>query len=109
MAEPTERPTLLLFGAATDGPSRRVEAFLAQVLQRRHNHDTFAIRFVPADQRPDLVERFRVNEIPSLLLVVDKRVQGRLARPRGCVDIESFLAPWLKRTGRHNEPTVLAR
>jgi thioredoxin-like negative regulator of GroEL len=98
MAESTKKPALLLFGTATDGRSRRVEGFLAQVLQRRQNHDTFTIRFVPADQRPDLIERFRINEIPTLLVVADKRVQARLAQPTGCVDIKSFLAPWLKRT-----------
>jgi hypothetical protein len=27
--------------------------------------------------------------------VEDKRVQARLERPRGCREIETFLAPWL--------------
>jgi len=108
MAEPTTRPSLLLFGTASDGHSRRVEAFLAQVLQRRRNHETFSIRFVAADQRPDLVERFRINEIPTLLLVADKRVRGRLSQPKGCADIEAFLAPWLKSARLRNTPKTAA-
>jgi len=35
-----------------------VEAFVAQVLQRHSNHDTFLIDLVEAGERPDLHERF---------------------------------------------------
>jgi hypothetical protein len=34
--------------------------------------------------------------MPTLVVVKDKHVQARLERPRGCREIESFLAPWLK-------------
>jgi hypothetical protein len=33
-------PGLLFFHSPTEGSSRRVEGFLAQVLQRRRNHET---------------------------------------------------------------------
>jgi hypothetical protein len=29
-------------------------------------------------------------------VVADKRVAGLLSQPRGCEEIQSFLAPWLK-------------
>jgi hypothetical protein len=29
------------------------------------------------------------------LVVEEKKVRGRLEQPRGCRDIENFLAPWL--------------
>ncbi|MDQ4030666.1 MAG: thioredoxin family protein [Actinomycetota bacterium] len=72
-----------------------MEGFLAQVLQRRRNHATFRVYRVDEHERPDLLDRFRVEFVPTLLVVDQKRVRGRLVRPRGCREIESFLAPWL--------------
>jgi hypothetical protein len=66
------------------------------VLQRRRNHETFAIRYVAREERPDLLERFRVADTPTIVVVEEKRVRGRLAQPRGCEDIQTFLAPWLR-------------
>jgi hypothetical protein len=42
---------------------------------------------------PGLIERFRVETLPTLVVVEDKVVRGRLERPRGCREIEGFLAP----------------
>ena len=92
---PAARPKLVFFFSETSGPCRRVEGYLAQVLQRRANHDTFAIYFVDANERPDLVERFRVDRLPTLLVVEERRVRGRVVAPRGCREIEAFLASWL--------------
>src|SRR5207244_5894219 len=39
-----EKPSLLFFHSAASGRCRRVEGFMAQVLQRRSNHETFKIR-----------------------------------------------------------------
>jgi thioredoxin-like negative regulator of GroEL len=90
------KPLLVFFYSERSGRCRRAEGFLAQVLQRRRNHETFRVRRVPADERGDLVERFRVDRVPTLLVVADKRVRGRLVEPRGCEEIQTFLAPWLK-------------
>jgi hypothetical protein len=35
-----EKPKLVFALSGRDGRSRRLDAYLAQVLQRRHNHDT---------------------------------------------------------------------
>jgi hypothetical protein len=72
-----------------------VEGFLAQVLQRRRNHETFKLYVVEENDRPDLVERFGVELMPTLVVVEGKAVRARLERPRGCREIERFLAPWL--------------
>jgi hypothetical protein len=66
-----------------------------KVLQRRRNHGTFKLYRVAQEERPDLVERFAVEELPVLVVVEGERVQARLERPRGCREIEEFLAPWL--------------
>jgi DNA-binding HxlR family transcriptional regulator len=91
-----ERPTLVVFLSARCGSSRRAEGFLATILQRRHNHETFRLVRVNVDARPDLVERFHVTEIPALLIVANRRVRGRLSKPRGCAEIRQLLSPWLK-------------
>ncbi|TMK69684.1 MAG: thioredoxin family protein [Actinobacteria bacterium] len=90
-----EKPRLVFFHSAVSGHCRRVEGFLAQVLQRRRNHGTFRVVRVAEEERPDLLERFAVAELPTLVVVEGKTVRGRLERPRGCRDIEGFLAPWL--------------
>jgi thioredoxin-like negative regulator of GroEL len=94
-AEAQARPQLVFFFSKFDGRCRRVEGFIAQVLQRRKNHETFALRQVDVDERPDLAERFRIDEVPTLLVAADRRVRARLQHPRGCRDIEAMLQPWL--------------
>jgi thioredoxin-like negative regulator of GroEL len=90
------KPRLVFFFSRVCGKCRRVEGFIAQVLQRRRNHGTFVLLPVDADEHPDLLERFNVEEVPTLLVVSDRQVRGRLAHPRGCRDIEDLLAPWLR-------------
>ena len=92
----TEKPALVFFESGQSGPSRRAEGFLAQVLQRRRNHETFKLYRVDENERPDLLARFAVESVPTLVVVEDKIVRARLERPRGCREIETFLAPWLK-------------
>ena len=94
-SEATVKPRLVFFHSSFSGQCRRVEGFLAQVLQRRRNHGTFRLYRVAQEERPDLVERFEVDEMPTLVVVEGHTVRGRLERPRGCRDIEAFLAPWL--------------
>jgi thioredoxin-like negative regulator of GroEL len=90
-----EQLRLVFFHSTLSGHCRRVEGFLAQVLQRRRNHGTFKVVPVAEEERPDLLERFRIDTVPTLLVVEGSSVAGRLERPRGCRDIEGFLAPWL--------------
>ena len=90
------RPRLVFFSSRESGRSRRIEGFLAQVLQRRRNYDTFDVFHVDAAERPELFARLRVERLPTLLVVEDKQVRARLEEPRGCADIEETLRPWLK-------------
>lgn len=92
----TVKPSLVFFHSGVSGPSRRAEGFLAQVLQRRRNHDTFKLYRVNREDRPDLVERFAIEAVPTLVVVEGKSVRAKLERPRGCRDIERFLGPWLQ-------------
>lgn len=90
------KPGLVFFHSAVSGRCRRVEGYIAQVLQRRRNHETFRYYAVASEQRPDLVEKFGVTQVPTLVVLEDKTVRARLESPRGCREIERFLAPWLQ-------------
>ena len=90
------KPGLVFFHSSVSGRCRRVEGFLAQVLQRRRNHETFKFYSVASEERPDLVDKFAIRQLPSLVIVENKVVSARLESPRGCRDIELFLAPWLQ-------------
>jgi thioredoxin-like negative regulator of GroEL len=95
-ARQPSRPLLVFFTSSTSGRCRRAEAHLAQVLQRRHNHGTFSVKFVDHESRADLFDRFRVERSPTLMVVDEKVIRGKLVDPRGCAEIQTFLAPWLK-------------
>src|SRR5688572_9089888 len=93
---PATQPRLIFFTSSVSGQCRRVEGFLAQVLQRRRNHGTFRVLVVDEDERPDLVRRFRVAALPTLVVVEGRTERARLEQPRGCRDIEALLGPWLR-------------
>jgi hypothetical protein len=50
---------------------------------------------VAEEERPDLLERFKIETVPTLVVIQGRAVAGRLERPRGCREIEGFLSPWL--------------
>jgi len=92
---PDAKPMLVFVHAPQNGRCRRAEGYLAQVLQRRRNHETFRLQRLNADAHPELAERFRIDTLPTLLVVEEKVVRGRLEDPRGCREIAAFLEPWL--------------
>jgi len=91
----TARPLLCFIYSPTSGPSRRAEGFLAQVLQRRKNHQAFVIQRINCDERPDLVAKLGAKTVPSLVVVENRRVRARLEGVSGCKNIEQLLEPWL--------------
>ena len=90
------KPTLAFVYSATSGASRRAEGFLAQVLQRRGNHETFTLRRIDYETHRDLAKRLGVERTPAIVVIEAKRVRARLERPRGCVEITQTLARWLR-------------
>jgi thioredoxin-like negative regulator of GroEL len=91
-----DRPRLVFFCSKASGRSRRVEGYLSQVLQRRRNHESFRLYNIDVDEQPELAARFLIDEVPTIVVVEGKHVQGRLQAPRGCREIERLLAPWLR-------------
>ena len=91
---PDKLPHLVFFTSQRSGPARRMESLLAHIA--RKERDRVRVSKVDVDDRPDLAERFRVEQVPSLALVVRKkvvsRIDGRATAPR----IESMLEPHLE-------------
>ena len=92
------KPRLVFFYSATCGASRRAEALLGHVLQHNRNHDTFVVHRVNVSERPDLADRFAVEQTPAVRVVVGKRVVARGDRPRTVSDLQNILGPWLRQT-----------
>ncbi len=95
VAQPEERPRLVFFYSPLSGRCRRVEGFIAQVLQRRRNHETFELVRVAVEQRPDIAKKFRIEEVPTICIVEDRKLKRRVVAPRGCSDLEQELEEWL--------------
>ena len=91
-----ERPQLLFFFDVKSGPCRRIEAYVSQVLQQRHNHETFRLVRINVERYPDFVERFAVEEVPTIMVIAGRRIRARLAAPKGRREIQNLLPPWLQ-------------
>jgi hypothetical protein len=89
------RPRLVFFYSPVSGRCRRAEGFLAQVLQRRHNHDTFELHRVSVDRHPELAKRYGVESVPAICVVENRRIKRRIVAPSGCAELERELQPWL--------------
>jgi thioredoxin-like negative regulator of GroEL len=88
------RPMLVFFCSQRSGPARRMESLLAHLARKERQR--LRIRRVDVDAHRELADRFRVETVPTLVLVVGKqavgRVDGRASAPR----IERLLAEHLE-------------
>jgi thioredoxin-like negative regulator of GroEL len=91
-----DKPGLIYFHSSRSGKCRRIEGYIAQVLQHRRNHDTFKYYAVAQEERPDLLEKFGIELTPTIVVLERQAIAARLESPRGSKDIERFLQPWLK-------------
>ena len=92
----SERPLLVFFWSERSGPARRMESLLAHIARRER--DTLHVKRVDVDERPDLVEKFRISQVPSLALVIRKRVVARLEGRSTAPKIDSMLEENLERS-----------
>jgi thioredoxin 1 len=86
-------PILLFFTASTSGPARRMESLLAHLA--RKERDRLRIARIDVDESPDWVDRLGVTDVPTLVLVKERRpverLEGRVSAPQ----IERMIAPYL--------------
>ena len=86
-------PMLVFFTRSTSGPARRMESLLAHV--QRKERDRLRVRRVDADEHPRLLEKFAVEKVPSLVLVIDQRVVARIDGRANMPRIEELLEEYL--------------
>ncbi|HEX5800706.1 MAG TPA: thioredoxin family protein [Gaiellaceae bacterium] len=78
------RPLLVFFWSERSGPARRMESLLAHLARKERAR--LRVRRVDVDASPELAERFKIEVVPTLVLVKDKqavaRLDGRTSAPR---------------------------
>jgi thioredoxin-like negative regulator of GroEL len=93
-------PLLVFFTSVKSGPARRMESLVAHIAHRER--DRLRVLHVDVDQRGDIVEKLKVEDVPTLVLVVGRkavaRIDGRASAPK----IEAMLA------GHLGEPLTAA-
>src|SRR3954468_16967579 len=87
------RPLLVFFYTPSSGPARRMESLLAHLA--RKERDRLRVKRVDVAEHPEVAERFKVTEIPSVVLVKDKRVVDRIDGRASAPRIERMLEPHL--------------
>jgi thioredoxin-like negative regulator of GroEL len=85
---------LVFFCSQRSGPARRMESLLAH-LARKERARLRVIR-VDVDEQPQLAKRFKVAEVPTLVLVKGRRAVDRIDGRASAPKIESMLAEHLQ-------------
>jgi len=84
---------LVFFRSSRSGPARRMESLLSH-LERKERARLRVVR-VDIDERADLATRFKIEAVPTLVLVKDKRAVARLEGRASAPKIEAMLEPYL--------------
>jgi len=84
---------LLFFTRETSGPARRMESLLAHLA--RKERERLRIARIDLNASPEWAESLGITQVPTLVLLKDKRpverLEGRVSAPQ----IERMLAPYL--------------
>jgi thioredoxin-like negative regulator of GroEL len=84
---------LLFFTRETSGPARRMESLLAHLA--RKERDRLRISRIDVHASPEWADLLGVTQVPTLVLLKDRRpverLEGRVSAPQ----IERMLAPYL--------------
>jgi thioredoxin-like negative regulator of GroEL len=83
------RPLLVFFTSTKSGPARRMESLVAHIA--RKERERLRVIQVDVDQRVDLVEKLKVQNVPTLVLVVDRKAVARLDGRASAPKIEAML------------------
>ena len=85
-----DKPLLVFFTSERSGPARRMESLLAQLARKERTR--VRIMRVEVDEQPELAEKFRVEAVPTLVLVRHKRVVDRIDGRASAPRIDAMLA-----------------
>lgn len=87
------KPLLVFFSARRSGPARRMDSLLAHMARRERRR--LEVLRVDIDDDPDTAKRFKVRDVPALVLVKGRRVVGRFDGRAKASDIEELVEPHL--------------
>jgi thioredoxin-like negative regulator of GroEL len=87
------RPLLVFFGASHSGPARRMESLMAHLARKERAR--LRVTSIDINEQPELAERFRVETVPTIALVKEKRIVERLEGRASAPKIERMLEPHL--------------
>jgi thioredoxin-like negative regulator of GroEL len=93
MARPLQKPLLLFFTNSRSGPARRMESLLAHLARKERSR--LRVARIDAEAQPDWIERLRITEIPTLVLIKDRRPVDRLEGRASAPQIERMISPHL--------------
>jgi thioredoxin 1 len=85
-----DKPLLVFFTSERSGPARRMESLLAHLARKERTR--VRVMRVEVEAQPELAEKFRVADVPTLVLVKGKRVVDRLDGRASAPRIEAMLA-----------------
>jgi Thioredoxin len=75
---------LLFFTTSRSGPARRMESLLAHLARKERAR--LRVSLVDADESPELAAKLNITEIPTLVLIKDRRpvarLEGRASEPQ---------------------------
>jgi thioredoxin 1 len=86
-------PVLLFFTASTSGPARRMESLLAHLARKERGR--LRIARIDVSESPEWADRLKVTDVPTLVLVKERRPVGRLEGRVSAPQIERMIAPHL--------------
>ena len=85
-----DKPLLVFFTSRRSGPARRMESLLAHLARKERTR--VRVMRVEVEAQPELAEKFRVHDVPTLVLVTRKRAVDRIAGRASAPAIEAMLA-----------------
>lgn len=85
-----DKPLLVFFTSERSGPARRMESLLAHLARKERTR--VRIMRVEVDDQPELAQKFRVTDVPTLVLVKCKQVVDRLDGRASAPKIEAMLS-----------------
>jgi thioredoxin-like negative regulator of GroEL len=91
---PHSPPLLLFFTNARSGPARRMESLLAHLARKERSR--LRVARIDAEAQPEWIERLQITEIPTLVLIKDRRPVDRLEGRVSAPQIERMISPHLE-------------
>jgi thioredoxin-like negative regulator of GroEL len=93
MSGAPQLPMLLFFTTPKSGPARRMESLLAHLARKERAR--LRVARIDAEAQPEWIDRLKISQIPTLVLIKDRRPVARLEGRGSAPQIERMIAPYL--------------